>query len=115
MKKKLENIKSWYLLAAFFIGIVVAVFMLLHNTLNKYDEILGTINTTQQMALKSVIWNDNIPDGERASACDIYINSGYNSLTKKECQIIVDKATVKAAFYYEGRNIDESMVKSSRD
>lgn len=100
MKKKLENIKSWYLLVAFFIGIVVAVFMLLHNTLNKYDEILGTINTTQQMALKSVIWNDNIPNGERASACDIYINAGYNSLTKKECQIIVEKATAKAAFSF---------------
>ena len=109
MKKKLENIKSWYLLAAFFIGIVVSAFIIFHNTLNRYDEILGTIKTTQQMALKSVIWNDNIPDGERASACDIYISSGYNSLTKKECQIIVDKATVKAAFYYEGRNIDEGM------
>ena len=100
MKKKLENIKSWYLLAAFFIGIVVALFMAMHNTLNKYDEILGTIKTTQQMALKSVIWNKEIPLGERASACDAYLSAGYNSLTKKECQIIVDKGTLEVSFNF---------------
>lgn len=115
MKKKLENIKSWYLLIAFFIGVLVASFIGIHNVLNKYDEILGTIKTTQQMALKSVIWNKEIPLGERAGACDTYLNAGYNSLTKKECEIIVDKGTVQVSFNFGEEEDYEEMVKGSRD
>lgn len=100
MKKKLENIKSWYLLLAGFIVAIVTVFTWMHNTLNKYDDVIDTIKTTQQMALKSVIWNDNIPLGERASACDVYLNAGYNSLTKRECEAILDKGTYEGSFSY---------------
>ena len=64
--------------------------MFAHNSINKYDEMLDTLKTTQQMSLKSVIWNDSIPTTERATACDIYLNAGYNSMTKKECQKILE-------------------------
>ena len=54
---------------------------------NAYNEILVTIKTNEQMSLKSIIWNDNIPISDRLSACDIYIKKGYNSVTKKHCEI----------------------------
>lgn len=101
MKKfleKLENLKKGYLVIAFFIGLICTLFLSMHNLLNKNDEILETIKTTQQMALKSVIWNDNIPLAERASACDVYLSAGYNSLTKKECQIILEKGAEAGIF-----------------
>ena len=98
MKKKLENIKSWYLLIAFFIGIEIMAFGWFHSALNKYDDLSDTIKTTQQMSLKSVIWNDSIPLAERASACDVYLNAVYNSLTKKHCQAILDKGVEQGIF-----------------
>ncbi len=86
----LKRIKDSYLLVTFFAGLVVSGFMFAHNTLNKYDELLNKLNTTQQMSLKSVIWNESIPKGERAAACDVYLGAGYNSMTKKECQKILE-------------------------
>jgi len=88
--QKLKDFKELYIVMAFFIGLVVSLFIGVHTLLNKNDEILKTIQTTQQMALKSVIWNDSIPLVERASACDTYLNAGYNSLTKKHCQDILN-------------------------
>ena len=58
----LETFKKKYLLITFIIGILVTVFSLIHNVLNQYDELLLKLNTTQQMSLKSVIWNTEIPD-----------------------------------------------------
>lgn len=89
--EKLKKYKELYLLIAFFIGIIWAVFSFYQSYLNNNEEILDTLKTTQQMSLKSVIWNDNIPLGERTSACDVYLSSGYNSLTKKHCEILVNE------------------------
>ncbi len=100
MKKKLENIKFWYGLLTGCVAIMIALFSWMHNAINKYDGVIETIKTTQQMALKSVIWNEDIPLGERASACDTYLNAGYNSLTKKECQIILEEGAEKGIFSY---------------
>lgn len=75
--------------------LVVAKFY--YNIENKYYEIEETINTNKQMSLKGVIWNSEIPIMEQLSACDIYINSGYNSLTKKYCENILND--------YKGRSI----------
>lgn len=94
MLEKIKKYKEWYLLIVFFIGIISSVFLTMHNVLNKNDEILAKLETTQQMALKSVIWNDNIPLVERATACDKYLSAGYNSMTKKECEIIIRRAEV---------------------
>lgn len=105
MKKKLENIKSWWLLIAFFIGLLVAFFMTIHNSINQYNDVIKTIKTTQQMALKSVIWNDNIPLGERASACDVYLNAEFNSLTKKECEIILEQGAEQGIFSYSDNHL----------
>lgn len=68
--------------------LVVAKFY--YNIEDKYYELEEIINTNKQMSLKSIIWNSEIPLTEQLSACDIYLNSGYNSLTKKHCQIIIE-------------------------
>ena len=98
MKKNLEKWKAWIVLIAFFGTLIMSFFIGIHNSLNKYDEIIETIKTTQQMSLKSVIWNKEIPLAERASACDVYLNAGYNSLTKKECQVILEKGAEQGIF-----------------
>jgi len=95
MIEQLKKIKEHYLLMTFSLGLVAGLFLFLHNTLNNLDEILGTLKTTQQMALKSVIWNEEIPVAERSSACDAYLSAGYNSLTKKECEIIIKEWEMK--------------------
>lgn len=99
--EKLKKLKEYWLIIVFFMSIISSIFLFMHNVLNKYDEILGTIKTTQQMALKSVIWNDAIPVAERASACDVYLNAGYNSLTKKECETIIIQGANDGIFSYE--------------
>jgi len=98
MIQRIKNFKEVYAFLVIIIGLICGLFLTVHNFLNKNDEILETIKTTQQMALKSVIWNDSIPIAERASACDVYLNAGYNSLTKKECQVIIDKGSEQGLF-----------------
>lgn len=89
--KVLEELKKHYVTIAFFIGLIWAAFNLHQGYLDANEEILTKLNTTQQMALKSVIWNDSIPLTERTSACDVYLGAGYNSLTKKHCQEVLIK------------------------
>ena len=67
--------------------IVVAEFY--YNIEDKYNELMTSVEANKQMSLKSVIWNSEIPIGEQISACDIYINSNFNSLTKKHCEYLV--------------------------
>lgn len=99
--EQLKKIKEHWAIVTGVIGIIIAVFMFCHNLLNQYSEIIQATKTTQQMALKSVIWNDEIPLPERASACDAYLNAGYNSLTKKECETIINKGVSDGIFSYE--------------
>lgn len=54
-----------------------------------YNQSTETSKKTQQMSLKSVIWNESIPVVERASACDDYLELGFNSYTKKFCENIL--------------------------
>jgi len=89
MITKLKKYKEIYILIAFFAGILWAIFSFYQSYLDNNEEIKDTLKTTQQMSLKSVIWNDNIPLAERSSACDVYLSNGYNSLTKKHCEMIL--------------------------
>ena len=94
MLKVLELFKRYWVAVVFVVGLFGTAFAFLHNNLNKYDELLETVKTTQQMSLKSVIWNQEIPLAERTSACDVYLNAGYNSLTKKLCEKIINESEV---------------------
>lgn len=90
--EKLKKAKDFYLLLVFFISLIWGLFKLYQAYLDTNEEILDRLNTTQQMSLKSVIWNDNIPLGERMTACDTYLGQGYNSLTKKHCEKILKES-----------------------
>lgn len=90
--EKLKKAKEFYLLLVFFISLIWGLFKLYQAYLDTNEEILDRLNTTQQMSLKSVIWNDNIPLGERMTVCDTYLGQGYNSLTKKHCEKILKES-----------------------
>lgn len=104
MLEKLEKYRKTYTLVIFFIGVFIgglwSIFSTYQDYIDKNEELIVTIKTTQQMALKSVIWNEEIPIAERASACDVYLSAGYNSLTKKECESILDKGASEGIFSY---------------
>ena len=111
MIEKIEKFKKGYVavvfIATLLFGGVWRIFTTYQEISDKYDNLLETIKTTQQMALKSVIWNEGIPTLERASACDIYLNAGYNSMTKKECEIIIKKGAEQGIFSYVKKEIDK--------
>lgn len=96
--KIIESLKNWWWLLTIIVTIIGGIWGFSWNIKESNDKMLDTLKITQQMALKSVIWNDNIPLSERASACDVYLNAGYNSLTKKECEIILDKGAEEGIF-----------------
>lgn len=92
--KKYDWLFKW--IGGILIAIITATWFVStkYNDFNKQsDELVELVKTTQQMALKSVIWNGEIPLTERASACDVYLAAGYNSMTKRECEVIIDKAS----------------------
>lgn len=99
---KIENLKNIYWL----IAVVVAILTIIitntwklskyHEKIEKsYDEIIITIKTNEQMSLKSIIWNESIPISDRLAACDTYIKRGYNSITKKHCEVAIDEYSDK--------------------
>lgn len=98
-KNIMSKLKDYYWLVATIFIIVCGFFSAMWSLFNKYQEMLDkneetliTIKTTQQMSLKSVIWNEGIPEIERISACDVYIAAGYNSATKKHCETIIERS-----------------------
>lgn len=98
-KNLISKLKDYYWLVATILIIVCGIFSGIWATFSKYQKILDnyeetltTIKTTQQMALKSVIWNEDIPKIERINACDVYLVAGYNSATKKHCETIIEES-----------------------
>ena len=99
MEKKISKLKDYWWLLTILGTIITGIWGVSWGFKERNDEILETLKTTQQMALKSVIWNENIPLDERASACDVYLSAGYNSFTKKECEIIIEQGAENGAFF----------------
>lgn len=98
--EKLNQYKTAITLVIFFIGGIWFIFNQYQKVLDKNEQILAELKTTTQMALKAVIWNEDIPLTERSSACDVYLAAGYNSMTKKECQVIIEKGANQGIFSY---------------
>ncbi len=105
MLEKLEKLKKWWVLIIGIVTIIISAFMFCHNLLNKNNEILEMVKSNQQMTLKNTIWNENIPIQERVAACDTYLSLGYNSYTKKECEIIIEISAENGDFYIERKDI----------
>lgn len=83
--KKLSKYKKIIQDVTIFIGAVTFLWAIF----SWYNQSIETSKKTQQMSLKSVIWNESIPVVERASACDDYLELGFNSYTKKFCENIL--------------------------
>lgn len=94
----IKRLKEYWWLVTIICTIIAGIWSICWGFMKKNEEILVSIKTTQQMSLKSVIWNNEIPIAERASACDVYLASGYNSLTKKECEVIIEKGVEQGIF-----------------
>ena len=97
----LKKINEYWKQITGIVAILVAiwgVFSFLQGLRDDNKKILSELQTTKQMALKSVIWNDEIPITDQTSACDIYITSGYNSMTKKRCEIIIEEGAKHGIF-----------------
>lgn len=103
----IKKLKEHITLVISLIVVISGLFVAIFNVLNQNDEILDKLQTTQQMALKSVIWNEEIPLPERASACDAYLSAGYNSMTKKECEVIINKGVNDGIFSYAEREVNK--------
>ena len=102
--KIIESLKNYWWLLTIIFTIISGIWGVSWSFKENNEEMLNTLKTTQQMALKSVIWNEHIPLDERASACDVYIAAGYNSFTKKECEIILDEGAEEGTFFNLGRS-----------
>ena len=68
------------------------------------------IESTAKLALKSLIWNRDIPKVERAENCDIYLSKGYNSYTKKLCENNILKDTTFLGGNDERDNTENSEI-----
>lgn len=86
----IEKIKNTKFLLTTIIGLLVSIVGFSIKMYISYEHLINVTKTNQQMSLKSVIWNKDIPVGEQLSACDIYISNGYNSLTKRHCEEIIN-------------------------
>lgn len=102
--KIIDSLKNYWWLLTIIFTIISGIWGVSWSFKENSEEMLTTLKTTQQMALKSVIWNEHIPLDERASACDVYIAAGYNSFTKKECEIILDEGAEEGTFFNLGRS-----------
>lgn len=69
--------------------VIISFSTFLWGMFTLYEKVIDTMKKTQQMALKSIIWNDNVPLQERIKACDDYIELGFNSYTKEYCRNIL--------------------------
>ena len=57
----------------------------------KFEQLMEEIKVVEMQALKNTIYNENIPKHERYSACDKYINHGYNSYTREFCKMLLSE------------------------
>lgn len=95
----IERIKNYYWLVATTLGVISllvtslwGVFTTHNMVMEKYEDLVDSNKTIKQLSLKSIIWNDKIPVSDQMSACDEYINEGFNSLTKKHCEKLLSES-----------------------
>ena len=95
--------------------VIGAVNVALHGYENIIER-LSTIETlvveVEQMSLKSVIWNENVPLTDRIHACDTYAKREFNSYTKKYCDGIVQESSQQLPYssYSLGERSEEGRV-----
>ena len=87
MKKLVDALKTGkelILIIAGIITLIITVYKFWDNN-NKQLELI------QKTTLRTMIWSDDIPMHDRLEACDSYLALGYNSETKRYCEMLLDK------------------------
>ena len=91
MDKLEKNIKRLIMWGGWFVSVIIGLWSLFGIYYNLKDE----LKEIQKLTLRNTIWNDNIPMHDRLESCDKYIGLGYNSETKKYCDVLLSKDIIK--------------------
>lgn len=92
MGKRIDYIKGnveTVLVLGALIAMTGGAFMGFHSVMAGIDNMNGDIRKAKALALKSIIWNSEIPRMERAAACDTYLDMGLNSYTQRFCSMLM--------------------------
>jgi uncharacterized membrane protein YvbJ len=90
IKKQNKSVKikdNLYIITACISLVVIlwGVFLAYNAQLRRIDNLEEKIARNIQQTLKALIYNENIPLRERTTACDNYIELGFNSYTQEYC------------------------------
>ncbi len=72
-------------------GWVISLIIGLWSLFGLYYRFNEDLRVIQKSTLRNTIWNENIPMHDRLESCDSYIELGYNSETKKYCDLLISK------------------------
>ena len=87
MKKLVDALKTGKELILIIVGIITLII-----TVYKFWDNNGKqLELIQKTTLRTMIWSDDIPMHDRLEACDSYLSLGYNSETKRYCEMLLDK------------------------
>lgn len=87
MKKLLDKLKIYKEIIVMFVAIITFII----TCYKLYDSNVEQLELIQKTTLRTMIWSEDIPIHDRLEACDSYIALGYNSETKKYCEILLNK------------------------
>lgn len=87
MKELLEKLKLTKEIITIIIGFIGAIITCYSFYISNRNELEVIKKTT----LRTMIWGDGIPINDKLEACDNYLQSGYNSETKKYCEKLLEK------------------------
>ena len=91
MDKLEKNIKRLIMWGGWFVSIVIGLWSLFGLYYNFKED----LQEIQKLTLRNTIWNENIPMHDRLESCDSYISLGFNSETKKYCDVLLSKDIIK--------------------
>ena len=76
-------------------GWIISLVIGLWSLFGLYYRFNEDLRVIQKSTLRNTIWNDTIPMHDRLESCDSYLELGYNSETKKYCDELIAKYTIK--------------------
>lgn len=87
MKELFEKLKITKEIITIIIGFIGAIITCYSFYISNKNELELIKKTT----LRTMIWSDGVPINDKLEACDNYMQSGYNSETKKYCEKLLEK------------------------
>ena len=87
VKHVTENIK----MVRYLITTLVVVITALFGAFKIYTETINHLESMNKTVLRLSIWSEEMPMHDRLESCDTYLSLGYNSETKKYCEILITR------------------------